>query len=85
MTRTPTFSRMNLDEIAEVCVPADVFVRALHMRGELLLIEDGRRLPLSAVPFEWRDAADKIRLGGITALDRTGTYEPTNRVMPLAL
>lgn len=79
MSRTPTYVRVNVDEIATLHL--DTVVAMCRDRGELLMIEDYRSAGLGGVivPDDWYAAADKVVLGSVVKKDNQAPIDPTQR------
>lgn len=77
--RTPTYVRLNVDEIkAMPAGHAATFAAGLRPH-ERLMIDDDRRLSDTDIPGEWMEIAHKVRIAGRTLKDRDGPIDPTER------
>jgi hypothetical protein len=79
MSRTPTFVRLNLDEIVAMNIDPAAYGVLLSSNRQALLIEDDRAKSQADIPAGWYAIATKVRLGGKTIKDNTAPIDPTER------
>lgn len=76
--RTPTFVRLNVDDILAMPKGSALTFASGLRSYEALLIEDDRRVD-KMIPDEWREAAHVITVAGVTVKDSFKPLDKTER------